>query len=247
MLTNLIAKAILKLSLKSLASVLADPGCPQEVYQQVIAGLPPIKYEEFGSENCYIAEYLSWHQYLDEGIYKRYTRTNERILLKLFYQKNHTKQYTDHYIKKLIKLEKTLPFKWAKGLVHKGDEEGNSLSGWFWWLRNPVGKLVLMNEVVPNYKSFIMKSYHTKALYDMTRIAAGLYLHYDPDKPVREILDGLTIYQEWLDPCSGKPYVFNQKKQILYSLGTDLDDDGGKGEPITSLDTDFVLPLRLKR
>jgi hypothetical protein len=56
-------------------------------------------------------------------------------------------------------------------------------------------------------------------------------------------LNGLKSYQTLLDPCSGKPYIYNEEKQIIYSLGTDRDDDGGKGEPIASLDTDFVLPL----
>ncbi len=244
---NLIAKAILKLSLKSLASLMSHPDCPKEVYQQVIAGLPAIKYEEFGSENCFIGEYLAMEQFLDQGIYTRYTRFNERVLVKLFYQRNRTLRLVDHYVKSVIKLEKTVPHKMEKGLAPGGEEAGTLLSGWFWWLQNPVGKMILMDYVIANYKSMIMKSYHAKCLYDMTRITAEFYLNYDGSMPAEKVLKELEIYQELLDPCSNKPYVFNQKKQILYSIGTDLDDDGGKGDPITSLNTDFVLPLRVKR
>ena len=73
----------------------------------------------------------------------------------------------------------------------------------------------------------------------MTRISAELHLNYTPGKPVQDILNGLETYQTLLDPCSGKPYIWNGQKQILYSLGIDRDDYGGKGYPITSLDTDI--------
>jgi hypothetical protein len=47
-----------------------------------------------------------------------------------------------------------------------------------------------------------------------------------------------------VDPCSGKPYIWNQQKQVLYSFGIDRDDDGGNYNKNT-LDTDIPIPVIL--
>jgi hypothetical protein len=54
-----------------------------------------------------------------------------------------------------------------------------------------------------------------------------LHLNYTPGKPVREILNGLKTYQTLLDPGSGKPYIWNEQRQLLYSIGFDREDNGG--------------------
>jgi hypothetical protein len=92
-----------------------------------------------------------------------------------------------------------------------------------------------------------MKSYYLKTIYDMTRISAELHLKYTPGKPVEETLKEVETYRTLMDPCSGKPYIWDGKKQVLYSPGTDRDDDGAKGFRVTSWDADFVLPVVLPK
>ena len=76
-------------------------------------------------------------------------------------------------------------------------------------------------------------------------ISAELHLHYDPDKPVQEILNSLESYKV-LDPCSGKPYKWNDEKQLLYSIGIDREDNGGITNPYPgSVGVDFALPVIL--
>ena len=75
---------------------------------------------------------------------------------------------------------------------------------------------------------------------------AGQYFDaagYDPAKSVQENLDLLASYQT-VDPCSGKPYIWNEDKQILYSIGIDRVDGGGTYDRET-IRTDVVLPCVL--
>ncbi|UCH98001.1 MAG: hypothetical protein JSV88_14425, partial [Candidatus Aminicenantes bacterium] len=91
----------------------------------------------------------------------------------------------------------------------------------------------------------IFKSYMKKAVYDMVRISAELHLKYDPDKPVQEILNGLEAYKT-LDPCSGKPYKWNDEKQLLYSIGTDRVDNAGETNIYRKIaGSDYAIPVIL--
>jgi hypothetical protein len=114
--------------------------------------------------------------------------------------------------------------------------------GFFWWLRNPVGKIVL-DMAAANLGAIVFKSHRVKSLYDMTRISAELHLRYDPGKSVQENLNLLATYQT-MDPCSGKPYIWNDEKQVLYSVGFDRVDGGGLYDR-TTVQTDIVLPCVL--
>ena len=96
-----------------------------------------------------------------------------------------------------------------------------------------------------NLPTVVLKSFQTKTTYDMVRISAELHLKYDPSRSVQENLDSLDLYKSHMDPCSGNPYKWHEKKQMLYSFGADRDDDGGKDGPLVSWDADFFLPVHL--
>ena len=83
----------------------------------------------------------------------------------------------------------------------------------------------------------------------MLHISADLHLNYTPDKPVQEILNGLESYKTLLDSCSGKPYVWNDEKQILYSIGIDRKDNNGEAnqyKKIEEMDYPLSVILYLK-
>lgn len=248
LITNLIGKAVMRYSLYTLAFLMNLEECPRDVYLRVQEGLPAITYEEFGNRNCFITEYLMWDSFIEKEIYNEYDGKLEHIFLALFMQKNRTKTYYFDMMKELSDHEATPPYKWTFDPAEGTREVDTSIAGgWFWWLQNPVGKIVFMNVKVPNFLVAVMKSYHLKTIYDMTRISAELHLKYSPGKPVEETLKELETYRTLMDPCSGKPYIWNGKKQVLYSLGTDRDDDGAKEFRVTSWDADFVLPVVLHK
>jgi hypothetical protein len=144
-------------------------------------------------------------------------------------------------------LEQTPPYQWQSDKIALEPIK----TGPFWWLWNAGGKILLesYNDHASAYKNgegiytVIFKAYQKKALYDMVKISAELHLKYNSNKPVQEILNGLDSYKV-IDPCSGKPYVWNQAKQILYSIGIDRRDNQGETKDYQSWqDSDYALPV----
>ncbi|MCK5057627.1 MAG: hypothetical protein KAT34_13280, partial [Candidatus Aminicenantes bacterium] len=63
--------------------------------------------------------------------------------------------------------------------------------------------------------------------FDMLRICTEFHLKFNTEKPISEILETLDNYKS-IDPFSGKSYLYNEKKKIIYSVGINRVDDGGK-------------------
>ncbi len=226
---NLVGKAMMRESLYGLVSLMNEPEFPKALYEKVIDGLPPLTYEEYGTK-ALVAE-----AYMDCQAKKG----------NLLMQKNRTRQYFYDYYAKLVNSEKIPPYRWESHPLEKRDVK----TGWFWWLQNPAGKILFdkYQQTPPGKNNLFLvvyKSFWLKADYDITRISAELHLNYVPGKPVQEILDSLPTYRTWVDTCSGKPYKWDDQKQVLYSFGIDRDDDGGVYRKNT-LDLDIPIPVIL--
>ena len=226
LITNLIGKAVLKISLFGLASVMNQPDCPETVFEMVLNRLDELEYDEYGSRKPLLAEGFSISQV--------------KSALP-FFQVNRTKKYYYDHLSTVVESESIPPSQWEK---HPKDRPVVK-NGFFWWIQNPLGKINYENKMLGNFATVVLKSIHSKTLYDMVRVSAELHLKYDPEKSVQENLNGLDLYKALLDPCSGKPYIWHAKKQMLYSIGADLDDDGGKDGPLKSWDADFFIPVHL--
>ncbi len=222
---NLVGKAVTKISLAAIASIMNQPDCPSEVFELVLNRLGNIDYSEYGSEKPLLVE----------GFFTSHQKSKNP-----FWQNNRTKKYSFDFFSRIIESEKTLPYKWKSS---PNDTE-NVKKGFFWWVQNPLGK-IFFSRFHMNLSTVILKSIHLKTLYDMVRISAELHLKYDPEKSVQENLNSLNLYKTLPDPCSGQPYVWHEGKQILYSFGVDKDDDGGKDGPLQSWDADFFIPVHL--
>ncbi|MCP4215496.1 MAG: hypothetical protein GY765_12655, partial [bacterium] len=224
---NLVAKAIMRESVHALAALMNEPGFPKALYKVVSAGLPPISVDETSA----------WRPMSLEG-YQLLHSCEEGGLLQ---QTNRTNQYYCDFIAALISRDKTPPYKWDRDAMNPAQKTGPA-----WWLQNAEGKkqfdAFLNSKTSKGLATASHKGWSLRAAYDMTCIAAEIHHNYAPGKPVAEMLKGLDIYKKRLDPCSGKPYIWNEQKHILYSIGTDGDDDGGKFT-FTSMDTDFALPV----
>lgn len=235
LITNLIGKAVQRMSIRALNSLMNQKDCPPEVFQQILDATPPIEYEEYGSPVPLALESMYLVEHMDSFLDTDYSG----ILTTFFFQKNSTINMMRRIGKKLLYWEKTPPYQWEEDMMELKPYE----KGFFWWVRNPVGKHMYANWKSVNFNAVVMKSFKSKTLYDMLRIAAQLHLNYTPDKPIQEILNGLEAYKS-ADPCSGKPYTWDDDKQIIYSIGTDRKDDKGV-EQKHDLTGDFVLPVIL--
>ncbi|MCX6558732.1 MAG: hypothetical protein NTW95_15090, partial [Candidatus Aminicenantes bacterium] len=229
LIVNLIGKAIMALPLQAVAALMNRKECPAAVYEMVLKRMPTLEYEEFGTRQSLICEVLAfnydfienpWH----ENPYRPYGFW-ERMFLKLFLVKNQTRNYADEIIKQFIEMEQTPPWQWKNDTIAAGPIK----TGPFWWLWNAGGKLLL-----ESYNDYAMGYKKGEGIYAVI---------FKTEKSVPEILDGLDSYKV-LDPCSGKPYVWNGEKQVLYSIGTDRVDNGGTFNKAT-MATDVVLPCVL--
>ncbi len=245
LITNLVAKNNFRHSLQVLSSLLNHPQCPQTTYKSVLDRLIPIRYEEFGSAASFKIEYLTAVNYIDRILNSKDTGVLKKIGLTLFFQPNRTKYYIFTPYSEIINMEKQPPYQWSQGIEELKQKYTKKKRNWFWWVRNPGGKIIVEESIVSaNMFSLMSKSFHLKTLYDMCRILAELRLYYQPDTSVKQILKGLESYKT-VDPCSGNPYIWNSEKQILYSLGVDRDDDGGTFSYNAYYDTDYILPVML--
>ncbi|MCP5107876.1 MAG: hypothetical protein GY950_31095 [bacterium] len=216
LITNLIGKAVTRMSLHALISLMNQKECPKAVYLQIVDGMPPIQYEEFGHRLPLMAETFAIGQRpKKEG--------------GLFYQVNRTQQYYYDYLKKLYDADSVPPYQWKSHPL----EDNNVKTGLFWWLQNPGGKIDFHNflekKTGRNLFTASFKGYAVKTYYDLVRISAELHLNYTPDKPVQKILDGLQTYRTLKDTGSGKPYIWNEERQLLYGIGFDREDNNGGG------------------
>jgi len=251
LIVNLIAKANILISLQAIADLMNQKDCPVSVYEMVLNRTPPLEYCEYGTEKTLICEVVSFtHDAINNPFaaapYRPFSFW-ERAIVLLFLQKNRSINYADKFYKQFIEKEKIPPYQWESNYV-KIDP---LIEGPFWWVWNAGGKFLLKayNYYTGNHKkggglyAVIFKSYSKKTLYDMVRISAELHLNYTPDKPVQQILNSLESYKT-TDPCSGKPYKWNDEKQVLYSIGTDRQDNNGDTQEYKKIEgTDFAIPV----
>jgi hypothetical protein len=253
LIVNLVSKALLYMPLEAIADLMNQKECPASVYEMVLNRTPPLKYEEYGTRKSLICEVVGFTFDFIDRPYKndpfRPFNFWERIPLFFFLQENRTKNYANELIKQFIEMDQTLPYQWKSDKVQLAPLK----SGPFWWLWNAGGKVLLTsyNDYAAGPKqaaglyAVIFKSYNRKTSYDLVKISAELHLNYDPDKPVQEILNSLESYKV-PDPCSGKPYKWNDEKQLLYGIGTDRKDNGGETNLYHKIEgTDFAIPVIL--
>lgn len=250
LIVNLISKAIMHFPLQAVGSLMNRRDCPAAVYEMVLKRTPELTYEEYGTHNSFICEVVAFtFHYTDHPYFHKKAGFFERLAMGVLLQENRTKNYADEYYKQFIEMEKTPPYRWKSD----GIELPPLKSGFFWWFQNAGGK-VLFSHYNDYYTredkkgglyAVMYKAYQKKAFYDMVRISAELHLKYDPNKPVQEILNGLESYKV-PDPCSGKPYKWNDEKQMLYSIGMDRVDNGGETLNYKQIEnSDYATPVIL--
>lgn len=235
LITNLVAKAVARMSIWALNNIMNQKDCPPDVFQTILESTPTLAYEEYGSRFPFTCE-TYWVSELDLSAMNWLSA----VKYKLFFQKNRTRNIRMRYMEGIIRCEETPPHLWKEDI----QKLPKQAQGAFWWLQNPLGKKDLDDFPADNFIVVIYKSYALKTSHDMLHIAADLHRSYDPARPVQSQLNDLPSYRELLDPCSGKPYVWNEAKQILYSIGIDRRDNQGETKDYQSWqDSDYAFPV----
>jgi hypothetical protein len=235
LITNLVAKAVARLAIWALNDIMNQKDCPPDVFQIILDNTPALPYEAFGSRFPFTCE-----TYWVTDPELSATNWFSIVKHKLLFQKNRTRNIRVKFMEGIIRYEETLPHLWSE------DIQGlpKQAQGVFWWLRNPLGKIYLDASSMENFIAVIFKSWALKTQHDMLHIAADLHGSFDPARSVQSQLNDLPSYRELLDPCSGKPYIWNEAKQILYSIGIDRRDNHGETKDYQSWqDSDYALPI----
>ncbi len=260
---KMVGLGMIRTSLKSLSFIMKQKDCPKAVYQSILNNLPPFREPEISLKKTIIFEFLSGVHIIDMAKESKESLFGEAHTLssffpstgdwlnflskfKIFLNRNRTIQFYLDEVNKVLVFEKDPPFAWKADIMSLIPPDPKD--GFFWWISNPVGK-ALHSIAYSSYQRTVYDKYKTQALLDLTRLSAEYYLKATPDKGVSEILNGLDSYKV-IDPFSGKPYLFNEDKNIFYSVGINRIDDGGldkknKGNKYQELD--FVLPCHFKR
>lgn len=99
----------------------------------------------------------------------------------------------------------------------------------------------MMGVLIPNFSATLLKRATLEAMYDTARIglACKVYKNLNGDFPEKlaelppEILEKIPV-----DPFTGEPFIYKKDEEgfIVYSIGSNQRDDGGKGTwAITSM------------
>lgn len=247
---NAVGKTILESSLRALVQIMNHPQAPPGIYPRIFAALPEITAPDIGFRNACIFEYLmnagvidalrfsdlQQVQVLESGFADELRERAGMLAMGILLQKNRTKGYLHDFYILITAYEFIPPHNWQ---TDPDDVYMRRAVGLFWWLRNPVGKL-LTDISAPSMSDLIHRTYRTLAVYELTRVIAQFHTTDTGTLPPEKAIKTLSAYHT-LDPYSGELYRFDAEKRLLYSVGRNGVDDGGV-EKENKLDGDIVLP-----
>jgi hypothetical protein len=168
-------------------------------------------------------------------------------LAAFFLKKNESAAALRAFWEDVGRLEVTPPFLWASG-PHPARRLGAGLDlGPFWWLRNPVGKMMVSSAVPylwPVLRSYVYRSLELKIRYDLTRLLAHIRLENisvssGETGPIHALLATAEC-----DPYSGQPYRYNPDLAVIYSIGPDREDNGGREKVLSRGASDIAITIK---
>jgi hypothetical protein len=275
---NALGKSMVELSLRALASLLNRPECSAGFARLVLEGLPDRPTGRFGTAAVRSFQRLSFEEvvsrikrenvvdpYLLKDFFREpaYFFALERLvamsgprvfavshaLASFFLKENETVGMMRAFWERIGRLEETPPWKWSTAdAPHSRGAPGLGLGSPVWWLRNPLGKMLLNSAVPFNWpivRHYAYRSHELKARYDLTRLLARARLAAGAGTTLeQDMLERLLAASGGRDPFSGSPYRFSLGQGALYSIGADAVDDGGRERLEVWRDSDIAIPIR---
>ncbi len=264
-----LGRTIADVALEAMSGLINLPDCPDPIRRAVLEGLTPLSPERFTARNCLIGDYLWVKDRVKEGdrwlqselafkelfpghggeqfrttvgiLFSRQFGLNNYLSFReasfqMFLMKNQTLEYFRESLDWLLALDVSPPYLWTN--IKEAPPSFKKMR--FWWFINPSGKL-LYESFDPVYeKRTIERKYRTRALYDLVRISAEMFLCRNEAEPSGIWLERLESFHS-RDPFSGKPYRWDKEGEVLYSVGADGRDDSANP------DVDLAIPVRISR
>jgi hypothetical protein len=271
---NALGKSMVELSLRALASLLNRPECPPEFARLIVERMPGRPPRDFGTAAVRafaLAGFAaSLEQVKKEGIVDPFLLKDffrqpaaffavERFLAiaganvfrtahalaAFFVQKNESVAMMRAFWAEVGALEETPPWRWRSSPLRLRRSPG-AAAGAFWWLRNPLGKM-MVNSAVPFHwpilQHYVNRSHELRARYELTRLLARARLEADGGAGMTEAALLRLLAAGEKDPFSGLPHRFSAGQRSLYSVGADTADDGGRERPEVWRDSDIAVPI----
>ena len=274
---NSLGKAMVEFSLRTLGSLLNRNDCPDALVRRILERLPARPIADFGTAQArtftwmgfaHALERVKKEKIVDPFLLKDHFRnpadfyTLERFvaisgprlfgmahaLAAFFLKKNESTAVMRAFWEGVGRLEETPRYLW-RSRSRPRFRLGAALDlGPFWWLRNPLGKMMVHSAVPytwPVLQHYIYRSQGLKVRYDLTRLLARARL-----QAIRNIGLGRAALKELLaladgcDPFSGGPYLFHPGSGMLYSVGPDRSDHNGREQPSWWRDSDIAVPIK---
>ena len=265
-----LGKNMVDLSLRSLCSLMNRNDFPRELYSRLLERLPVLSSAAFGTlpviefefRNFSLAvERMKRESRIDPYMLKDYFRnsvgffTVERLInsgqwqagkiinpvLSLFLKKKETLDLYASFWNRIRWLEAHPPYQWPPG---QSDGRFDPTARPLWWLRNAFGKMMVRSAIPFPWVAINNHVYRThllKARYDLTRILAEWHSRRQPGEDPLAVLREVEAFRD-PDPFSGKPYRVNPEKMVIYSIGSDREDNGGTEQVNYLRDSDITVP-----
>jgi len=113
-------------------------------------------------------------------------------------------------------------------------------------LENPVGK-VIIGLVMPAFGRMSKMSFERRAEREATRAVLALRIYELRKKrlPIglKALLTARILREVPYDPFADAPLRYSRERRLVWSVGPDQKDNGGKGEPNTTRGEDYVFTV----
>jgi hypothetical protein len=272
---NALGRAMVELSLRSLAALLNHPDCPADFVRLIAASLPPEASARFGTGAVRAFHWQSFRwalrrvkeeRIVDPFLLKDYFRspaafyalerfvaisgprvfTTVHALAAFFVKENETAALLRDAWESVGRLEETPPWKWRDG-TRMPERKIPGLGTPFWWLRNPLGKMMVRSAIPftwPILRHYVYRSHELQARYDLVRLLARARLAAAGTRLDEAALRGLLAAAGERDPFSGSPYRFSREHDAIYAIGADRSDDNGREQADVWRDSDIAVPVK---
>jgi len=272
---NALGRLLVELALRSLAALLNRSECPPELAPLVREQMPDRPAADFGTAAlrsfalagfAAALERIKGSRIVDPFLLRGFFRdptalyTLERLsakagprsfaafhaLASFFVQRNESLAMMREFWNEIGELERTPPWRWQDSPLQRLRASG-ATSEPFWWLRNPVGKMLVRSAVPfhwPVLLHYVYRSHELKARWDLVRLLAEARRRAGAEVgTAEEDLRRLLAAAPERDPFSGGPYRFDRARRVLYSVGADAVDDNGRERPELWRDSDIAVPI----
>ena len=245
---------MVELSLRTLGSLLNRNDCPDAVARRILERLPARPIGEFGTAAARTFTWMSFAHALervkkdkivDPFLLKDYFRdpadfyalerfvaisglrlfATVHALAAFFLKKNESVAALRAFWEGVGRLEETPPASLGIRSAPASRLGAGLDLGPFWWLRNPLGKMMVRSAVPftwPVLQHYVYRSHGLKVRYDLTRLLARARLQAGRNMSLDQArAQGSAGRSGERDPFSGGPYLFNPGSGMLYSVGPD--------------------------